>query len=72
MDLAIVNPRNRKRFESIGVDRRDNTAPYSLGNLVPCCGPCNALRSSILTFDEMVELGPTLRRVWEARLGARG
>jgi len=69
-ELRIINPRNKKPFESIGVDRRDNDGPYELDNLVPCCGPCNAIRSSILSHDEMAMLGPHLRTIWAARAAA--
>ena len=66
--LNVVNPRTKKRFEVIGVDRRDNSAPYRLDNLDPCCPLCNQIKSQLLTTDEMGELGPHLRQLWEARL----
>lgn len=70
--LGIKNSRTKKVYESIGVDRRDNSRPYELSNLVPCCGPCNAIKSSILTDQEMSQLGPVLRQLWNARLAAAG
>jgi hypothetical protein len=66
--LGIVNPRNKRPYESIGVDRIDNMGSYSLDNIVSCCGPCNAIRGGILSFAEMIELGPFLRKIWDARL----
>lgn len=33
-----------------GVDRVDNTRPYEIGNIVPCCKLCNAMKSN-LTAD---------------------
>lgn len=67
-ELAIVNPRNKRRYESIGVDRIDNSVPYSLENIIPCCGPCNAVRGGVLTHEEMRTLGSSLRQIWAARL----
>jgi hypothetical protein len=67
-ELRVINPRNRKRFESIGVDRIDNDGSYRLSNLVPCCGPCNSIRSSILSHEEMLRIGASMREIWEERL----
>jgi hypothetical protein len=67
--LNIVNPRTKKRYEANGVDRIDNGTGYSLENLVPCCALCNQIKSQLLTYEEMVILGPTLRALWETRLG---
>lgn len=67
-ELAIVNVRTKRPFEVLGVDRRDNSLPYTLDNLVPCCAPCNAIKSSILTESEMEKLGPHLRTIWQERL----
>jgi 5-methylcytosine-specific restriction endonuclease McrA len=68
VQLGIINVRNKKPYEVIGVDRVDNSRPYRLDNIVACCGPCNAIKGSILTDFEMRLLGPTLRQVWDARL----
>lgn len=67
-ELKILNPRNKRQYESIGVDRRDNSLPYRLDNLIPCCGPCNAIKGGVLTESEMRELGGALRKIWLARL----
>ena len=66
--LRIINVRTRKTYESIGVDRRDNAQPYDLSNLIPCCGPCNAIKGSILRDEEMRRLGVVLTTLWQARL----
>jgi 5-methylcytosine-specific restriction endonuclease McrA len=66
--LNIANVRNQRRYEVIGVDRKDNALPYSLPNILACCGPCNAIKGAILTDAEMHLLGPALRGVWQARL----
>lgn len=66
--LGILNPRNKRRYESIGVDRLDNNLNYRLTNIVPCCGPCNAIKSGILSHAEMARLGPAVREIWDQRL----
>lgn len=70
-ELNLVNPRTKKRYETIGVDRIDNSGPYELANLVPCCAPCNQVKSQLLTFEEMKRLGQHLRAVWDARIASR-
>ena len=66
--LDVLNPRNGKRFEVIGVDRRDNGLPYTLDNIQPCCPLCNGIKSGILTHAEMLVMGSHLRVLWDARL----
>jgi hypothetical protein len=34
------------------LDRLDNSLGYALGNVVPCCGRCNAIRSDKATPGE--------------------
>lgn len=35
------------------LDRLDNAKGYVVGNVVPCCGPCNSIRGKYLTPEEM-------------------
>lgn len=69
--LGVVNVRTKRVMETIGVDRLDNLRNYSLDNIVLCCGPCNAIKSSILSSEEMRLLGPHIREIWTRRLSAR-
>lgn len=70
-DLQVVNVRTKKVMESIGVDRADNSQGYVFSNMVLCCGPCNAVKGSILTQDEMLALRAGLQQIWRQRLTAR-
>lgn len=36
-----------------GLDRMDSSLGYLLANVAPCCGPCNVVKSNILTYEEM-------------------
>jgi hypothetical protein len=65
--LQIINVRTKKPYESIGVDRIENEGGYEFANIRPCCGPCNAIRGSILRPREMEMLGPILAEVWRRR-----
>lgn len=52
-----------------GLDRIDNSKGYDMGNVNPCCGPCNRARSDFFTIDEMHEIiGPAIARIKQARL----
>tara|TARA_R110000782_G_scaffold137419_4_gene229906 strand:- start:334 stop:579 length:246 start_codon:yes stop_codon:yes gene_type:complete len=68
ISLNILNVRNKKAYEVVGVDRKDNGKPYTLDNIVACCGPCNSIKGSILKDHEMHLVGHVLRKVWDSRL----
>jgi hypothetical protein len=38
-------------ISTVGIDRRDNSRGYSLGNIVSCCWSCNKMKG-ILSHDE--------------------
>ena len=40
-------------FRYNGIDRLDNNNGYTVGNVVPCCGPCNRTKN-ILGKDEFI------------------
>jgi hypothetical protein len=71
-EMNGINVRTKKRFEVIGVDRIDNSRPYRLDNIQPCCPLCNGVKSGILSHEEMLLLGPRLRELWDARLNQTG
>lgn len=62
------NVRTGKRYEVVGVDRVNNALPYTIENIVPCCGPCNSVRGGVLTHSEMVFLANSLKEIWRKRL----
>lgn len=39
-----------------GIDRIDNALPYVLGNLVPCCKLCNAMKSSLSEASFLIHI----------------
>ena len=36
-----------------GIDRMNSDIGYISSNCVPCCGDCNAIKSDILSYEEM-------------------
>lgn len=70
-ELNIPNPRTKRRYEVIGVDRIENDKPYTLDNIQPCCPLCNQIKSQLLTHKEMLELSPVLSSLWMNRLKLR-
>ena len=36
----------------VGLDRIDNNGGYSVGNVLPACKVCNAIRKDVLTVEE--------------------
>lgn len=50
-------------------DRRDNEYGYVEGNLVKACVVCNMVKAGILDEEEMLFVGPHLRRRLERALG---
>lgn len=51
------------------IDRRDNELGYVEGNLVKACVVCNMVKGGVLDEEEMLFVGPHLRRRLEAALG---
>ena len=46
-----------------GLDRKDNNLGYTAGNCVACCSWCNRLKSSLLSYAEMMQLAPVLKQI---------
>jgi hypothetical protein len=45
------------------LDRKNNEKGYIEGNLVVACIICNRMKNNYLSYEEMMELSPTLRRI---------
>lgn len=53
--------------EKIGCDRIDNSKGHTYDNVVPCCYVCNCARNNNFTFEEMKQLGKTIKLIMEQR-----
>lgn len=51
----------------VGLDRLDNSRGYEPGNVVPCCGDCNHVRSDRFSREEMLLIGKVIRRIKKQR-----
>lgn len=52
----------------LGLDRIDNSAGHTVGNMVPCCYSCNVTRGDRFSYSEMISiLAPALRKVQDLR-----
>lgn len=53
--------------DKLGCDRIDNSKGHTYDNVVPCCYVCNCARNNNFSFDEMKELGKTIKKIIENR-----
>ena len=57
----------------IGLDRLDSHKGYTIDNVVPCCGICNVVKSSVINEIEMIEIIKLIRKlrktdnIWEGK-----
>lgn len=49
------------------LDRKDNSKGYSTDNCVVCCTLCNKIKSSVLSYDEMMLLRSGLQKIQHQR-----
>lgn len=54
--------------KNVGCDRLDNSLGHLKSNVVPCCVTCNTARSNLFSFEEMKQLGETIRNIKKCRL----
>lgn len=56
------NGRIAKQTGCVNLDRLDFDIGYSAGNLVVCCWSCNFVRSNLIPYEAMLEIGPILAK----------
>lgn len=42
-----------------GLDRKDNSVGYEIGNVTPCCTICNRMKSNLFTYEEFLQFAGT-------------
>jgi hypothetical protein len=62
---------NNKGATTSNLDRKNNAWGYITGNLVVCCIVCNRVKLNVFTYEEMLELGETIRALREKKGAAR-
>jgi hypothetical protein len=55
--------RGGRRGQRLEVDRTEAKEPYSPGNCVLACYPCNNAKSDVFSYEEFLEIGKTIHRV---------
>ena len=66
-DLIEWVPFGTGRTANSNLDRKDNTQGYSKENCVVCCWPCNELKGSRLSYEEMLLLKDHLIQIRQQR-----
>ena len=50
-----------------GLDRKDNELGYVIENVVPCCRECNTVKNHFFTYQEMILLSITIKKIKKER-----
>jgi 5-methylcytosine-specific restriction endonuclease McrA len=53
------------------LDRKDNSRKHTHDNVVPCCWSCNQVKGSRFTYEQMMLLAPSLRKIREESVTPR-
>jgi len=65
-----LNDTVMKRSKRLTIDCKDNDKGYDLDNLVLSCHRCNFMKSDILSYDAMRDVGQRhIKPIWEKILG---
>ncbi len=62
----------KRRGPTLEVDRKDNDRGYNIDNCVLACAVCNNAKSNKFSYDEFVNVGKTIRKVWQNRANDKG
>ena len=52
-----------RRGKRLEVDRIESKEPYSPGNCVLACYPCNNAKSDVFTYSDFIEIGETINKL---------
>jgi len=56
-----------KRGPTLEVDRKDNKQGYDIANCVLACAICNNAKSDKFHYEEFIEVGNVIRKIWQKR-----
>ena len=57
-----------KKVKSVYTEKsKDNSKGHTYDNVVPCCYVCNCARNNNFTFEEMKQLGKTIKSIMDQR-----
>jgi hypothetical protein len=58
----------KTRGNSLEIDHKNNELGNSEDNLVLACALCNMSKSNIISYDEFLEIGKVIKKIWQKRL----
>lgn len=62
-------PLNDRKSVRMSIDRKDSKIGYTQENIVLCCYSCNVVKSSILSYEQMLDVGHRhVKQNWMALL----
>lgn len=69
-DIPLVGMKSQvqKPVRTMGIDRVDSSAAYSIENIQPCCFVCNQVKGDRFTESEMMMIGRAIGEVWRTRI----
>ena len=47
------------------IDRKDNKKGYEVSNIALCCAQCNRMKGEFLSYEEMLEVGKIINKIWK-------
>lgn len=59
----------QKLHWKFNLDRMDNSKGYSKENCCVCCSICNGVKSNVFSYEDMVQIGNTLKQLREQKYG---
>lgn len=54
-------------YAGYNLDRKDNAVGYTNENCVACCSVCNHIKGKVLSYSEMLKLGPIIGEIRKTR-----
>ncbi len=71
-DIPAVGMKSQvqKPVRTMGIDRVDSSAGYSIANIKPCCFVCNQVKGDRFSELEMKTIGRAIGEVWQSRINA--
>lgn len=67
VDVDWGEPFGKGRSTACNLDRKDNTLPYELDNVVVSCRRCNYGKNDFFSYSEWLELGSVIRSWRDSR-----
>ncbi len=64
----IITKRLYSRGRTLEIDRINPNDDYNMNNIVLCCYWCNNAKTDEFSYEDFIEIGKEIRKIWEKRL----